>query len=873
MKKIGFKKVLSVLLAIATVLSVTAFGFGAYAQTAEPLFTLSDVETRQGEEFDVTVKFAKDISPKGDKIAALDISLTYDSQTFEPVDLVKGDGLNKAFEILSKGTSTGLDKGDYVYSCSKKVPGSINWSMTTLDSFTFNKGEDFMVIHFKAKEQSSLEGNLNMEISVKNATAPDFSSKTDNYGPYTNSVKVDTNLTTLCNWRYDERTNGYELSKYNGKNATYFTVPDVYDDESDERGELPVTIIGTGAFRAADTIERITLGRNIKSVNSAAFMECKSLKKIVFYSTDVNIGANAFALTNDDLVIKCIKGSTADEYAKANNIKIEYFEDVMNCTYTGADEIIHYTGSPVELSNLKLFNSENEQLTQGVDYTVEYSNNVDIGTAVVTVTGRGEYLGKKEIEFDILCPYHDLESGYYTETAIYSDCETAGKIIKNCTFCGYYDDSQAAPVKEHGECKWQEVRASTCAQEGLEAYICADCGKHIEEKALEKLPHESYEWVVTTPATCLAEGVESQVCTACGTAVATRVIEKTSHEYTDWVVTTPATCTEPGTEKKLCKNCGEVEDEREIPAKGHSWSETPVVIKEATCTEDGEEATICANCGQIKDKKIIPASGHNWSEDWVVVKEVTCTEDGVEKILCKNCGEAQSERAIEHKGHLEPENWTVIKEATCTEDGSKIKNCTSCGEKIAEEVIKSSGHKETGEWVVVKKATCTEAGVEKMYCSICEKATRERAIKAEGHSESDWIIIVEPTCELKGLKHKVCSKCNTATKTEEIAALGHKTVWVTTVLPTYRHTGLKKAMCSVCGKDLNKTQIIAKVFPDLDGNKKISSSDALLVLQFSTGIKTPTDTQKQNADVNGDGRVNSTDALLILQLATGVITA
>ena len=455
MKTKVIKKTLSILLALATLLSVTAFGFGANAKNADPLFTLSDVETRQGEEFEVTVKIARDVSPKGDKIAALDVSLLYDSNTFEPVDLVRGDGLNKAIDILSSGTSIGLDKGDYVYSCSKKTPGAVKWCMSTLDSFTFESGLDFMVIRFKAKDHSSLEGDLNMKIVVTNASAPDFTSKTDNYGSYTNSVKVDTNLTTLCEWKYDEKTDGYELLKYNGENATYFTVPDVYDDESDEHGELPVTIIGTGAFRGSDTIEKITLGRNIKAVNSASFMQCSNLKRVVFYSTDVKIGASAFALTNEELVIKCIKGSSADKYARANNIKVEYFEDVFNCTYTGADEVIHYTGSPVELSNLKIFNAENEQLTFGTDYTLEYTDNVDIGTATVTVTGRGEYLGQKEITFEILCPYHNFESGYYTETAVYTDCEAGGKIIKSCSFCGYYDDSEAAPAKPHGECTWQ----------------------------------------------------------------------------------------------------------------------------------------------------------------------------------------------------------------------------------------------------------------------------------------------------------------------------------------------------------------------------------------------------------------------------------
>ena len=914
MKTKVIKKTLSILLALATLLSVTAFGFGANAKNADPLFTLSDVETRQGEEFEVTVKIARDISPKGDKIAALDVSLLYDSDTFEPVDLVRGDGLNKAIDILSSGTSVGLDKGDYVYSCSKKTPGAVKWCMSTLDSFTFKSGLDFMVIRFKAKDYSSLEGDLNMKIVVTNASAPDFTSKTDNYGSYTNSVKVDANLTTLCEWKYDEKTDGYELLKYNGENATYFTVPDVYDDESDEHGELPVTIIGTGAFRGSDTIEKITLGRNIKAVNSASFMQCSNLKRVVFYSTDVKIGASAFALTNEELVIKCIKGSSADKYAQANNIKVEYFEDIFNCTYTGADEVIHYTGSPVELSNLKIFNAENEQLTFGTDYTLEYTDNVDIGTATVTVTGRGEYLGQKEITFEILCPYHNFESGYYTETAVYTDCEAGGKIIKNCSFCGYYDDSEAAPAKPHGECTWQEVKSPTCGEEGINAYVCADCGKYVEEKPIEKLTHANLKWVVTEEATCQKEGTESQVCEDCGTVVATKSIEKIPHSYSDWIVTKEPTCTQPGTEKIICTQCGDVQSEREVPAKGHSWSETYVTVKEATCTEDGEEAIICLACSETKEGRVIPASGHTWSEDFVIVKEATCTEDGKKAIICTKCNAVDKTEVIPASGHTEPAEWTVIKEATCTEDGTKVKVCTSCSKKLKEEAIPANGHTETGEWVTVKAATCTENGEEKMLCSVCGETVKTRVIEAQGHKSTgiwvwekkatcteegvakmycsvcsevlssktvkalghltgdEWVVVVEPTCELKGLKHKVCKRCGVAAETEEIDALGHQAVWVTVTLPTYRHTGLEKSVCSVCGKDLKKTRVIAKVYPDVDGNNRVSSSDALLILQFATGVKSPTDEQKKKADVNGDGKVNSTDALLILQIATGVIS-
>ena len=40
-------------------------------------------------------------------------------------------------------------------------------------------------------------------------------------------------------------------------------------------------------------------------------------------------------------------------------------------------------------------------LVNGTDYTVKYSNNVNVGTATVTVTGKGNYTGSKSTNFKI----------------------------------------------------------------------------------------------------------------------------------------------------------------------------------------------------------------------------------------------------------------------------------------------------------------------------------------------------------------------------------------------------------------------------------------------------------------------------------------
>ncbi len=61
-----------------------------------------------------------------------------------------------------------------------------------------------------------------------------------------------------------------------------------------------------------------------------------------------------------------------------------------------------YTGSAITPA-VTVKNGSNP-LTSGTDYTVAYSNNTNIGTATVTITGIGNYTGTKTITFNIVAP-------------------------------------------------------------------------------------------------------------------------------------------------------------------------------------------------------------------------------------------------------------------------------------------------------------------------------------------------------------------------------------------------------------------------------------------------------------------------------------
>lgn len=71
--------------------------------------------------------------------------------------------------------------------------------------------------------------------------------------------------------------------------------------------------------------------------------------------------------------------------------------NLSTATITVDDQI--YTGEAIEPT--ATVTDGTKTLVKDTDYTVEYADNTDIGTATVTVTGTGDCVGEQEVEFDI----------------------------------------------------------------------------------------------------------------------------------------------------------------------------------------------------------------------------------------------------------------------------------------------------------------------------------------------------------------------------------------------------------------------------------------------------------------------------------------
>ena len=90
-----------------------------------------------------------------------------------------------------------------------------------------------------------------------------------------------------------------------------------------------------------------------------------------------------------------------------------------------------YTGSEITPKANITFNDANLgkiQLTEGVDYTLSYSNNISKGTATITATGINGYTGSKNITFNIVS--NPLTNSTLTiDSAAYANTELKAKLI------------------------------------------------------------------------------------------------------------------------------------------------------------------------------------------------------------------------------------------------------------------------------------------------------------------------------------------------------------------------------------------------------------------------------------------------------------
>lgn len=318
--------------------------------------------------------------------------------------------------------------------------------------------------------------------------------------------------------------------------------------------------------------------------------------------------------------------------------------------------------------------SDATKLTQGVDYTVTYEDNVEQGIASVVITGIGQYSGVKRVLFEINDPSHPHEFG--SPTFIWSADNSACSAAFTCSICGIVQTrpctvtrtvepatctergseqitaSVTVGIRTYRTSKWKQLDAlghdwdsgvittpATETEAGVKTYTCTRC-EETKTESIPKLEHtHSYTAEVTEP-TCTEQGYTTYTC-ACGYSYKDNYTTALGHSFGAWTVTKTATCTEAGKESRTCSRCGTTET-LAIPALGHKTELQNA--KAASCTEPGYTGDeVCTVCGvTVNAGTVIPALGHNW-DDGVVTTAPTATADGVKTYTCTVCKATKTE--------------------------------------------------------------------------------------------------------------------------------------------------------------------------------------------------------------------------------------
>lgn len=137
--------------------------------------------------------------------------------------------------------------------------------------------------------------------------------------------------------------------------------------------------IGAQSFMSCGELQTVALGGNVDEVGSKAFADCASLETVIISDSVEKIAEDAFD-GSENVTIYCFANSYAETYAIENKIKVTtlVISPIPNQTYTTKKIEPELT---ISMSSQTLGKNE---------YSAEYYDNINVGTANVIVSGKGD---------------------------------------------------------------------------------------------------------------------------------------------------------------------------------------------------------------------------------------------------------------------------------------------------------------------------------------------------------------------------------------------------------------------------------------------------------------------------------------------------
>lgn len=342
-----------------------------------------------------------------------------------------------------------------------------------------------------------------------------------------------------------------------------------------------------------------------------------------------------------------------------------------------------YTGEAIEpvptvsLNGVTLIPDEN--------YTVSYTNNIEAGTAAVTIKGKNNFGGTAAAGFTIEKHTHTLVR---TEAKAASCAEAGNSAYYTCSGCGKYfadadDETEIEKdswvIKALGHDYKDSVTAPSCTEKGFTTHSCTRCEHSYVDSYTDALEHDYDEpvwmWVgseeegytaakatfactregcahaeeataevisETTESSCQNKGITVYIATvnfegAAYTDTKSVDIDVAAHAWGEIKYTwseDKSACTA----SRTCKSCGATQTE--------TVASVSEVKKAAKCETDGakEYTAVFENEEFTTQTTIekISATGHSWNPG-VVTRAATKASEGVRTYTCTECGTTRTE--------------------------------------------------------------------------------------------------------------------------------------------------------------------------------------------------------------------------------------
>ena len=323
----------------------------------------------------------------------------------------------------SGGAALGVDVNYMFYNCSNLESIIIGDKFNRLDGYDMFKNCNKLkaIITTKTITTSSDAPTLSGTENVTNSNGkiiagPNGLIDLPNailYAPDTTSEKLYEAATNYSTTFADSRDTEGDLYRVRpilevaGENPVKVKIGETYDATVD----AGATIAG---FGVADSGEYTQYGYNYTTAGLPVDTTTKGTKQVTYTLT------------------KTENGTTTNGMTATRDVEV-YKTDINNLEVKLGSEEETYIDS--EIKPTVTVTSGDKTLTEGVDYKVSYKDNVDVGTATVTIEGIGEYEGTIEKTFTIVKRKITLKvkdvSKVYDGTALISDEYeiTAGELI------------------------------------------------------------------------------------------------------------------------------------------------------------------------------------------------------------------------------------------------------------------------------------------------------------------------------------------------------------------------------------------------------------------------------------------------------------